>query len=156
MENTKTTRTRSSSDEEPPKRSIIKQSKTHHKITLPLFGIHRKPDGKLWWRRFIQYIKLTQDIDLNTLTTVKEILEEKRDDLENWIKDIFFKELGEAVVTEMTRTIRDNGTNKLDRYHIYCIFPHFIPKRNNFYSNTYFLGITREPNETADDVWIRT
>ena len=38
---------------------------------------------------------MTQDIDLNTMTTDKEILAEYRDELEIKIKDIFIWALGQ-------------------------------------------------------------
>ena len=39
---------------------------------------------------------------------------------------------------------------------LYALFRlHFIPGRNKFHSRADFFGITREPNETAEDVWTR-
>ena len=39
---------------------------------------------------------------------------------------------------------------------LYSLFRlHFIPERNKFHSRADFFGITREPNETAEDVWTR-
>ena len=99
---------------------------------------------------------MTQKIDLNTMTTDKEILEEYREELEMIIKDIFIWALGEEVVTEMTKTVRDNDPNKMNTNQLYILFRlHFIPERNKFHSRADFFGITREPNETAEDVWTR-
>ena len=42
----------------------------------------------MWWRKFVQYIKMTNDIDLSTMTNSKEILPQYRDQLETDIKDI--------------------------------------------------------------------
>ena len=36
-------------------------------------------EAKLWWRRFIQYGKMARTIDLNMMTTDKEIIEEYRE-----------------------------------------------------------------------------
>ena len=47
---------------------------------------------------------MTQDIDLTNMTTDKEIIPEFREELEVKIKDIFIWALGEAAVTEMTKT----------------------------------------------------
>ena len=87
---------------------------THQKITLPIFEKKTIQEAKLWWRRFTQYVKMTQKIDLNTMTTDKEILEEYREELEIKIKDIFIWALGEEAVTEMTKTVRDNDPNKMN------------------------------------------
>ena len=53
----------------------------------------------------IQYVKMTQDIDLNNMTTDEDILPEFREELEIKIKDIFIWALGEAAVTERTKTV---------------------------------------------------
>ena len=63
--------------------------------------------------RFIQYVKMTQDIDLNNMTTDKEILPEYRDELEVKIKDIFIWALGDAAVTEMTKTVINKDPNRV-------------------------------------------
>ena len=99
---------------------------------------------------------MTQKIDLNTMTTDKEILEEYLKGLEIKLKDIFIWALGEEAVTEMTKTVRDNDQNKMNINQLYILFRlHFIPERNIFHSRADFFGITREPNETAEDVWTR-
>ena len=56
----------------------------------------------------------------------------------------------------MTKTVRDNDPNKMNINQLYALFRlHFIPERNKFHSRADFFGITREPNETAEDVWTR-
>ena len=123
---------------------------------LPKFEKKTIQEAKLWWRQFTQYVKMTQKIDLNTMTTDKEILEEYREELEITIKDIFIWALGEEAVTEMTKTVRDNDPNKMNINQLYILFRiHFIPERNKFHSRADFFGITRETNETAEDVWTR-
>ena len=52
------------------------RTKPHQKITLPIFDKKTIQEAKLWWRRFIQYVKMTHDINLNNMTTDKEILPE--------------------------------------------------------------------------------
>ena len=145
---------RNSSSEEPGEKKG--RSTTHQKITLPIFEKKTIQEAKLWWRRFIQYVKMTQKIDLNRMTTDKEIIEEYREELEIKIKDIFIWALGEEAVTEMTKTVRDNDPNKMNINQLYSLFRlHFIPERNKFHSRADFFGIVREPNETAEDVWTR-
>ena len=88
---------------------------------------------------------MTQNIDLNELTTDREILPNYRDDLEHRIKNLFIWALGESAITEMTRTVRDNDPNKMDINQLYSLFRlHFIPERNKFHSRADFFGITRE------------
>ena len=82
----------------------------------------------------------------------KEILPQFRDELE----DIFIWALGEAAVTGMTKTVRDTDPHMMSINQLYALFRlHFIPERNKFHSRADFFGITREPNETAEDVWTR-
>ena len=121
---------RKSSSEESERKG---RTKTQQKITLPIFEKKTIQEAKLWWRRFIQYVKMTQNIDLNTMTNDKEIIPEHREELEVKTKDIFIWALGEAAVTEMTKTVRDNGPNKMNINQLYSLFRlHFIPERNNF------------------------
>ena len=85
-------------------------------------------------QRFIQNVKMTQDIDLNTMAIVKEIILEFRDDLGSRINYIFIWALGEAAVIESTKTVRD-VLKKMDNNKLYSLFRlHFIPERNKFHS----------------------
>ena len=131
-----------------------REEQQHQKITLPLFERKTIQEAKLWWRRFIQYVKMTQKINLNRMTTDKEIIEEYREEFEIKIKDLFIWALGEEAVTEMTKTVRDNDPNKMNINQLYSLFRlHIIPERNKFQSRADFFGIVSEPNETVEDVW---
>ena len=56
----------------------------------------------------------------------------------------------------MTKTVRDNDPNKISINQLFSLFRlHFIPERNKFHSRADFFNITRESNETAEDVWKR-
>ena len=78
---------------------------------------------------------MTQNIDINEMTTDREILPNYRVDLEHRIKDLFIWALGESAIRVMTRTVRDNDPNKMDIIHLYSLFRlHFIPERNKFHS----------------------
>ena len=82
---------------------------------------------------------MTQKIDLNTMTTDEEILEEYREELAIKIKDIFIWALGEEAVTEMTKTVRDNDPNKMNINQLYILFRlHFTPERNKTQSCRFF------------------
>ena len=156
MDNQKANESAGSSSEEIPKKANSKTKKTNQKITLPTFEKRGIQEAKLWWRGFAQYIKMTQNIDLNTMTTDREILENYRDDQEPLIKELFIWALGESAITEMTRTIRDNDPNRMDINQLYSLFRlHFIPERNKFHSRADFFGITREKHESVEDVWTR-
>ena len=52
----------SSSEESERKRG----NKPHQKITLPSFEKKTIQKANSWWSRFIQYVKMTQEIDLKT------------------------------------------------------------------------------------------
>ena len=135
---------------------MSKQKKNHRKITLPTFEKRGIQEAKLWWRRFTQCIKMAQNIDLNEMTTDRETLPNYRNDLEHRIKDFLIWALSESSITEMTRTVRDNDPNKMDNNQLYSLFRlHFIPEGNKFHSRADFFGITREKQETAEDVWTR-
>ena len=98
------------------------RTKPHQKITLPIFEKKTIQEAKLWRRRIIQYVKMTQVIDPKKMTTDKEILLEFRDELEVKIKDIFIWASVEAAVTEMTKTVRDNDPNKMIINQLYALF----------------------------------
>ena len=71
---------------------------------------------------------MTQDIDLKTMTTDKEITTDISDELEVKMKDIFIWALGEAAATVTTKTMKDNDGNKMNIHPLYCLFRlHFIP-----------------------------
>ena len=65
----------SSTNGETSERGATKNERTHEKITLPTFEKRGFQEAKLWWLRFTQYIKMTQNTDLNILTTDREILQ---------------------------------------------------------------------------------
>ena len=156
MDNQKATESTGSSSGEISERTNSKTEKTHQKITLPTFEQRGIQEAKLWWRQFTQYIKMTQNIDRNIMTTDRQILQNYRDDLEHRIKDLIIWALGKSAKTEMTRTVRDNDPNRMDINQIFSLFRlHFIPERYKFHKRADFFGITREKHETAENVWTR-
>ena len=130
IENSENLESASSSNGETPEREATKNEKTHQKITPPTFEKKGIQEAKLWWRRFTQYIKMTQNFDLNIMTTDREILEQYRAELEERKKVLFKWALGESATTEMTRTVRDSDPNKMDINQLYSVF------RLHFYSRT--------------------
>ena len=87
---------------------------------------------------------MTQDIDPTIMTIDKEILTQYRDELEIKMRDIFICALGEAAVTEMTKTVWVNDPNKMNINQLHSLFRlHFILERNNFCSqNCEFDNVT--------------
>ena len=70
----------------------------------------------MWWRKFVQYIKMTEDLDLPKMTNNKKILPQYRDQLEAEIKNIFLWAIGQNAITEMTKTIRKRENQAHYRY----------------------------------------
>ena len=58
------------------------------KLTIPTLEKQDYTNANMWWRKFVQYIKMTKDLDVSTMTNSKEILSQYRDQLEAEIKDI--------------------------------------------------------------------
>ena len=69
MDNQKATENTGASSGEIPERANSKTEKTHQKITLPTFEKRGKQEAKLRGRQITQYIEMTQNIDLNVITT---------------------------------------------------------------------------------------
>ena len=126
------------------------------KLTIPTLEKYDHTSANLWWRKFVQYIKMTKEIDLSTMTNNKEILTQYRDQLETEIKDIFIWAIGQNAITEMTKTIREREPSSLPLYKLYTLFRlHFTPERNVQHSRADFFDLKREDGESAADVWKR-
>ena len=59
------------------------------KLSIPILGKNNHTSANLSWKKFVQYIKMTRDIDLSKITNFKEVLPQFRDQLEDEIKDVF-------------------------------------------------------------------
>ena len=70
------------------------------KLTITSLKKHDNSSEYLWWRKFVQYIKMTKDIDLSQMTTTKEILSRFRDQLELEIKDTYLWAIGQSALPE--------------------------------------------------------
>ena len=67
------------------------------------------------------------------MTNDREIPKEHSDELEQRKKDVFIWALGESVITEMTRAVRDNDAKKMEINHLYSLFD-YISHRNGINS----------------------
>ena len=104
----------------------------------------------MWWRKFDQYMKMTNDIDLSTMTNSKEILRQYRDQLETDIKNNFIWAIGQNAITEMTKTDREKEPSSLPLHKLYTLFRlHFTPERNVHHSRAQFFDLKQEDGETA-------
>ena len=126
------------------------------KLTIPTLEKQDYTSANMWWRKFVRYIKMTEEIDLSIMTTNKEILPQFRDQLELEIKDIFFWAIGQTEITEMTKTVREREPSSLPLYKLYTLFRlHFTPERNVQHSRADFFDLKRGNGESAADVWKR-
>ena len=124
------------------------------KITIPTLEKQDYTSANLWWRKFVQYIRKTKDLDLSTMTNSKEILPQYRDQLEAEIKDIFLWAIGQNAITEKTKTDRERKPSSLPLHKLYSLFKlHFTPERNVHHSRADFFELKREEGESAADVW---
>ena len=42
------------------------------KLTIPTLEKHDHTSANLWWRNFVQYMKMTKEIDLSTITNNRD------------------------------------------------------------------------------------
>ena len=117
---------------------------TKQKLSIPSLEKKDSQNARLWWRRFVQYVKMTHELDLSEMTTDKEIKPEYRDRLEQDLKDTFIWALGESAIKEMTRTVREKDPNNLPLHKLYALFRlHFTPERNKHHSRADFFELKK-------------
>ena len=105
----------------------------------------------MWWRKFVQYIKMTKDLDLSKMTNNKEILPQYRDQLETEIKDIFLWAIGQYAITEMTKTVREREPSSRYINYIHCF--DYISHRREM-SNTAELISATLNGKTKSQRWM--
>ena len=126
------------------------------KLAIPTSEKQDYTNVNMWWRKFVQYIKMTKDLDRSKMTNNKEILPQYCDQLETEIKDIFLWAIGQNAITELTKTVREREPSSLPLYKLYTLFRlHFTHERNVQHSRADFFDLKREDGESAADVWKR-
>ena len=126
------------------------------KLTIPTLEKQDYTSANMCWRKFVQYIKTTKEIDLSTMTNNKEILPQFRDQLELGIKNILLWAIGQTAITEMTKTVQEREPSSLPLYKLYTLFRlHFTPERNVQHSRANFFDLKRGNGESAAEVWKR-
>ena len=125
-------------------------------LSIPSLEKYDSFSANLWWWKFVQYTKMTKDINLSTMTNSKEILPQNRDQLELVKKDTILWAIGQSALTEMTKTVREREPSALLLNKLYTLFRlHFTRERNVQPNRADFFDLKREPNEAAADVWKR-
>ena len=100
-------------------------------LTIPTLEKPGHTIANMWWRKFVQEIKMTKDLDLSTMTNNKKILPQNRDQLETEIKDIFLLAIGPNAITEMTKMVRKREPSSLPLYKLYTLSRLlFAPEKN--------------------------
>ena len=89
------------------------------KLTISTLEKQDHTNANMWWRKFVQYIKMTKDLDLSKMTNNKEIKPQYRDQLETEIKDIFLWAIGQNAITGMTKMVREREPSSLPLYKLY-------------------------------------
>ena len=72
----------SHSREQPPLNDTMNRTAERtctQKPTIPTLDKEDYTSANMWRRKFVQYIKITKDLDLSTMTNSKEILPHYRD-----------------------------------------------------------------------------
>ena len=115
------------------------------KLTSLTLEMQDQANASMWWRKFVQHIKMIKDIDLSTMTNSKEILPQYRDQLETDIKDIFIWSIRQNSITELTKTVKEKDSSSLPLPKFYALFRlHFTPERNAHHSRVDFFDLKRE------------
>ena len=129
---------------------------TKQSITVPSLEKSDSHNAKLWWRKIIQLMKMSHQLDLSEMTTDKKIKLQYRDHLEAEIKDTFISALAESAMEEVTKTVREKDPNTLPLHKLYTLFRlHFTLERNKHHRRAPFWGAkrtkrysSRRPDET--------
>ena len=86
------------------------------KLTIPTLEKQDYTNANMWWRKFVQYIKMTKDLDLSKMTNNKEKLPRYTGQFEMEIRDILLWASGQNAITEMTKTVREREPSSLPLY----------------------------------------
>ena len=86
------------------------------KLTIPSLEKFDTSSANLCSRKFVQYIKMTKEIDISTIVKSREILPHFRDRLETEIRDKFLWAIGQNSITEMTKMVREREPTSLPMY----------------------------------------
>ena len=126
------------------------------KLSIPSLQKYDSSSANLWWREFVQYVKMTKDIDISPIVNSKKILPQYREQLETEIKDIYLWAIRQNALTEMTKTVKEREPSSLPLPKSYILFRlHYTPERIVQHSRSDFFDLKRKNGESAADVWKR-
>ena len=74
------------------------------KLTISSLEKHDSSSANLWWRNFVQNIKMTKDIEFSNMTNSTQVSPQYRNQVELEIKDTFLCAIGQSALTEVTKT----------------------------------------------------
>ena len=96
------------------------------KLSIPSLEKDDSSSASLCRRKFVQYVKMTKDIDISPMVNSKEILPQYREQLETEIKDIYLWAIGQNALTEMTETVGQREPSSLPLHKSYTYFDYII------------------------------
>ena len=102
------------------------------KLSFRSLEKHDSSSANLWWRKFVQLIKMIKDINLSTMTNSKEKLSQFRDQLELETKDTFLWAIRQSALTEMTKTVRERKPSVLPLHKLYFYSVYSLPQRGTY------------------------
>ena len=73
------------------------------KLSITSLEKYDSSSANLWWRKFIQYVEVTNDIDISPMVNSKRILPQHREQLEAEIKDIINGQLDKTHSPKLPR-----------------------------------------------------
>ena len=127
------------------------------KLSIPSLEKYDSSIANLWWRKFVQYVEMTKDIDIAPMVTSKGKLPQNREQLEIEIKDIFLWAIGQNALTENTKKVREKEPSSLQLHNLYTLFRlHYTPERKVQHSRSDFFDLNRDNGKSAADVWKRS
>ena len=147
MEDEEGNKTRQSNSQSFPNNTTTRsvERTATQKLPIPILEKNDHTSAKVWWRNFVQYFKMTRDIDVSTMTNSKGVVPQFRERLEEEIKGVFIWTIGQSAITEMTKTLREKEPNSLPSFRLYILFRlHFIPERNKHHSRADFFNLAAE------------
>ena len=105
----------SSSTRQPPNETSMRTGERTctQKLSIPSLEKYDSTSANLWWQKFVQYVKMTKEIDISTMVNSKEILPQYREQLET---------IGQNALTEMTKTVREREPSSLPLHKLYTLF----------------------------------
>ena len=123
------------------------------KLSIPRLEKNDSSSANLWWRKFVQFVKMTKDIDISPMVNSKKILPQYGEQLETKIKVIIIWAIGQNALTEMTKAVRETEPSSLPLHKLYTLFwLHYTPgwnvQHNRSETSSTWKGKTENQQQT--------